>query len=144
MVEEEGSQGLEASVQPRGGMGEEVVAASIIHGVISGIVTRFLRDPTFPGEVISRRIGKICPGRWARERPVCLERRDGGPPWIGSRRQGIARPESQKSKEKQVTFHCNNPGKSPGKSRVGRETVIDFSSAEIGVKSPIAPRGVVA
>jgi hypothetical protein len=46
MVKKDGSEGLEAPMQRRGGMSEEVVAAGIIHDVNSRIVTGFFRDST--------------------------------------------------------------------------------------------------
>jgi hypothetical protein len=49
VVKKDGSEGLEASMQRRGGMSEQVVAAGIIHGVTSKIVTRFSAIP--PPEV---------------------------------------------------------------------------------------------
>jgi hypothetical protein len=45
VVKKDGSERLEASMQRRGGMSEEVVAAGIIHGVTSKIVTRFSAIP---------------------------------------------------------------------------------------------------
>jgi hypothetical protein len=49
VVKKNCSEGLEASVKCRGGMSEEVVAAGIIHGVTSKIVTRYSAIP--PPEV---------------------------------------------------------------------------------------------
>jgi hypothetical protein len=45
MVEKDGSERLEASVEGRGGTSEEVVAAGVIHGVSSRIVTEFFTIP---------------------------------------------------------------------------------------------------
>jgi hypothetical protein len=45
VVKKDGSEGIEASMQRRGGMSEEVMAAGIIHGMISRIVTRFSAIP---------------------------------------------------------------------------------------------------
>jgi hypothetical protein len=45
MVEKDGSERLEASVECRGGTSEEVVAASVVHGVSSRIVTEFSAIP---------------------------------------------------------------------------------------------------
>jgi hypothetical protein len=45
VVKKDGSEGLEASMHRRGGMSEEAVAAGIIHGVTSKIVTRFSAIP---------------------------------------------------------------------------------------------------
>jgi hypothetical protein len=53
MVEKDGSEGLEASVERRGGMSEEVVAAGVVHGVSSRIVTGFFHDSTLRGDAIS-------------------------------------------------------------------------------------------
>jgi hypothetical protein len=49
VVKKDGSDGLEASMQRRGGMSEEVMATGIIHGVTSRFVTRFSAIP--PPEV---------------------------------------------------------------------------------------------
>jgi hypothetical protein len=46
VVKKDGSEGLEASMQRRGGMSEEVMAAGIIHGGNSRIVTGFFCDST--------------------------------------------------------------------------------------------------
>jgi hypothetical protein len=46
VVQKDGSEGIEASMERRGGMSEEVMATGIIHGVTSRIVTGFFRDST--------------------------------------------------------------------------------------------------
>jgi short-subunit dehydrogenase len=53
MVEKDGSKRLEASVECRPGTSEEVVAAGVIHGVGSKIVTEFFRESTPRGDSIS-------------------------------------------------------------------------------------------
>jgi hypothetical protein len=62
MVEKDGSERLEASVECRGGTSEEVVAAGVIHGVISRIVTEFFCDSTLRRDAIAHRVGKMRPG----------------------------------------------------------------------------------
>jgi hypothetical protein len=44
VVKKDSSESLEVPVQRRGGMSKEVVAAGIIHGMTSKIVTGFFRN----------------------------------------------------------------------------------------------------
>ena len=53
MVKKDGSERLEASVECRGRTSEEVLAAGVIHGVGSKIVTEFFRESTPRGDAIS-------------------------------------------------------------------------------------------
>ena len=84
MIEKDGSERLEASVECRAGTSEEVVAAGVIHGVSSRIVTEFFRDSTLRGDAISHRAGKMRPSErgekglnsWKEAR---IDRRGAGP-----------------------------------------------------------------
>jgi hypothetical protein len=120
MVEKDGSKRLEASVKCRPGTSEEVVAASVIHGVSSRIVTEFFRDSTPRGDAISHRAGKIRPGGERRKRLNFLRWGEDGSKRDRSWPEKIAGQHPLKSTEKQVTVSRKNRGKRPGKSRIDR------------------------
>jgi hypothetical protein len=120
MVKKDGSERLEASVECRGRTSEEVLAAGVIHGVGSKIVTEFFRESTPRGDAISQRAGKIQPGEERRKRLNSPERDEDDQKWGRSWPEEIAGQNPLTSREKQVTARGENPGKRPEKTSVDR------------------------
>jgi hypothetical protein len=59
LVEEDGSEGLVASVERLGGMSEEAAAGCVVHGPAPETVTRFSSRTSLDDNAIPRRPGRL-------------------------------------------------------------------------------------